>query len=151
MVGLDADHHGPRLGQRARRRQVGEGDRLGRQFGFPTANLDTGGLVLPPNGVYAAQAKAEGRVHRAVLNIGVRPTISAAIASLRFEVHLLGFEGNLYGHELEVTPLERLRDERKFGSVAELQAQHLKSKPDGKAAEPFSSDKLALLAEGTSV
>ncbi len=102
---------------------VVEGDRLGTQLGFPTANLDTVGLVLPPGGVYAAQARTEDKVYRAVLNIGVRPTVKPMGAPIRFEAHLLGFAGELYGRELEVTPLERLRDEMKFGSVEELRAQ----------------------------
>jgi riboflavin kinase/FMN adenylyltransferase len=99
------------------------GDRLGRQIGFPTANLAVDGLVLPPHGVYAAQARHEGRLWPAVLNLGVRPTIASARGELRLEVHLLGFNGDLYGHSLEVSVGRKLREERKFASVEELKRQ----------------------------
>ena len=99
------------------------GDRLGHELGFPTANLDITGLMLPPNGVYAAHAATGKDTWRAVLNIGVRPTLQSDRPQRRFEVHLLGFEGDLYGKELEVTFLEKLREERKFASLDELKAQ----------------------------
>jgi riboflavin kinase/FMN adenylyltransferase len=99
------------------------GDALGQKLGFPTANLDTTGLVLPPNGVYAAHARVRGAAHRAVLNIGHRPTLQPRPASPRVEVHLLDFTGELYGEELEVTFTARLRDEKQFASREELQAQ----------------------------
>jgi len=99
------------------------GDRIGTQIGFPTANLDTPGMLLPPNGVYAGHARSEAEVHRAVLNIGTRPTLSQPHPSTRLEVHLLDFAGELYGCELEVTMVCKLRDERKFGSLEELQRQ----------------------------
>ena len=69
--------------------RVVSGDRLGRQLGFPTANLDVTGLVLPPNGVYAVHADAGGKTHRAVLNIGHRPTLQNPNPQLRVEAHLL--------------------------------------------------------------
>jgi len=99
------------------------GEQLGRKLGFPTANLDVSGLVLPPSGVYAAQVKSTGGLHRAVVNIGVRPTLTTAQAQLRVEAHLLGFSGDLYGTTLELVLLEKLRDEKRFPSVAELREQ----------------------------
>lgn len=99
------------------------GDRLGQQLGFPTANLDTTGLRLPPPGVYAAHAAFGHGTHRCVLNIGHRPTVQAPAPAPRVEVHLLDFSGDLYGQELEVTFVARLRDEQKFGSLAELTRQ----------------------------
>lgn len=103
--------------------QVVLGDQLGRKLGFPTANLDVTGLVLPPSGVYAAQVKSTGGLHRAVVNIGVRPTLKTAQAQVRVEAHLLGFSGDLYGTTLELVLLEKLRDEKRFPSVAELRDQ----------------------------
>jgi riboflavin kinase/FMN adenylyltransferase len=100
-----------------------EGDKLGRQIGFPTANLDVTGLALPPSGVYAIHAIARGKTHRAVLNIGTRPTIGGPNPSLRVEAHLLDFDGELYGEELEIVFAEKLREEQKFPSVTELKAQ----------------------------
>ena len=99
------------------------GDQLGHQLGFPTANLDCTGLVLPPNGVYAAHAAARGETHRAVLNIGYRPTLENRLPQLRVEVHLLDFTGDLYGEEIEITFAEKLREERKFPSLAALREQ----------------------------
>jgi riboflavin kinase/FMN adenylyltransferase len=102
--------------------RIVEGDRLGRQLGFPTANLDTANLILPPNGVYAASTKFNGQFYRVALNIGTRPTV-AAQPQLRVEAHLLDFNGNLYGTELELELDAKLRDEHKFTSAAELRKQ----------------------------
>jgi len=98
------------------------GDQLGRQLGFPTANLDTTNLVLPPNGVYAARTQWNGRFYRVALNLGVRPTVTLG-PQLRVEAHLLDFSGELYGAELEVEIGPKLRAEQRFTSVAELREQ----------------------------
>lgn len=100
-----------------------KGDQLGRQIGFPTANLDTGDLALPPNGVYAIHARIQNETFPGVLNIGVRPTVQNSELQQRFEVHLLDFNGDLYGHELEITYVEKLRDEEKFPSIDALRNQ----------------------------
>jgi riboflavin kinase/FMN adenylyltransferase len=99
------------------------GDKLGRNIGFPTANIETIGLVLPPNGVYAAHAKLEGKAYRTVLNIGYRPTLKEPTPQLRVEAHLLEFNRDIYGCELELFPLEKLRDEQKFPSLQALKEQ----------------------------
>lgn len=103
--------------------RVVRGDGLGRQLGFPTANLDTTGLVLPPRGVYAARCEVDHRPYRAVLNIGTRPTITPRAERLRVEVHLLDFSGELYERELEVVVLGKLRDEQQFPSPEALRRQ----------------------------
>jgi riboflavin kinase/FMN adenylyltransferase len=100
-----------------------EGDKLGRQLGFPTANLDVAGLVLPSNGVYSGFTKLKGQFYRVALNIGFRPTLVSAKPELRVEAHLLDFSGRLYGMELEIEMGEKLRDETKFASPAELRTQ----------------------------
>lgn len=102
---------------------VVKGGQLGRKLGFPTANVDARGLVLPPNGVYAAHVHTNGKLFRAVLNIGLRPTIAPDAVSARVEAHLLDFRGDLYGEELEVSFVARLRDEQKFSSVDALKDQ----------------------------
>ena len=102
---------------------VVQGDQLGRKLGFPTANLQVNGMVIPPSGVYAARARVGERWFRAVLNIGVRPTLSSTAPELRVEAHLLGFNEEIYGKEMEITFVERLRDEKKFPSLDELMAQ----------------------------
>lgn len=98
-------------------------DGLGRQFGFPTANLDVAGLALPPNGVYAALARARGEIRRAVVNIGFRPTLRQPHPQLRVEAHLLDWTSDLYGEELEIVLADKLRDEKAFASTAELKEQ----------------------------
>ena len=102
---------------------VVHGDQLGHQLGFPTANLDTAGLLLPPNGVYAAHASIAKKSYRAVLNLGLRPTVKNPTPQLRVEVHLLDFAGDIYGQEMEVTFAAKLRDEQKFASLDALKAQ----------------------------
>jgi riboflavin kinase/FMN adenylyltransferase len=103
--------------------RVVEGDRLGHELGFPTANLDATGLILPPNGVYSGCTKLKGHLYHVALNIGLRPTVAASKPQLRVEAHLLDFDGALYGEELEVEMGKKLRDEHKFASAAELREQ----------------------------
>jgi len=98
------------------------GRQLGRQLGFPTANIDPDGLQLPPDGVYAGTVRTGGRAFRGVINLGVRPTVSAGDARA-LEVHLLDFNGDLYGAEVEVEFAKFLRAEEKFASVEALRAQ----------------------------
>ena len=71
---------------------VVKGDGKGREIGFPTANIDTKNLILPPNGVYASYTKFNGKTHKALLNIGVRPTIIKPNPSIQVEAHILKFD-----------------------------------------------------------
>ncbi|MHC5018882.1 MAG: riboflavin biosynthesis protein RibF [Planctomycetota bacterium] len=103
------------------------GERRGRELGFPTANLDLAGIVLPPNGVYACTAwldDADGP-HPAVANLGTAPTFTAddPDAPHRAEVHLIGWDGDLYGRDLRVEVHRKLRDEQRFESLDALQRQ----------------------------
>ena len=96
-----------------------EGDRRGRELGFPTANLvPADELVIPGHGVYAAFAN--GRP--AAVNVGVRPTFETGRGVL-VEAYLLDFDGDLYGEVLRVAFIARLRGERRFPGVSELVAQ----------------------------
>ena len=103
--------------------RVIRGDQLGRQLGFPTANLEFAGLVVPPNGVYAAHALFGGRQHRAVVNIGLRPTLQNPARQLQIEVHLLDFSGDLYDQELGIAFVGKLRGEHRFPSLEALRKQ----------------------------
>ena len=103
--------------------RVVEGDKIGSKLGFPTANLDATNLILPPNGVYSGCTKLNGQFYRVALNIGLRPTVASAKPQLRVEAHLLDFNGNLYGKELEIEIGDKLRGERKFDSPDELREQ----------------------------
>ena len=103
---------------------VEPGQKLARKLGFPTANMQIHpAAVLPPFGVYEVAASVEGTVVRGIANLGLRPTIDEAQKVLRLETHLLGWQGDLYGRPLQVELLRFLRPERKFASVAGLQAQ----------------------------
>ncbi len=99
------------------------GRQLGRQLGFPTANLDVSGLLLPPLGVYAAWAHFGARSAPAVFNLGFRPTIQNPAPSLHAEAHLLDIDEDLYGRDLEIQFVQRLRDERRFSSTDGLREQ----------------------------
>jgi riboflavin kinase/FMN adenylyltransferase len=80
------------------------------------------GLELPPFGVYAARVRWGGQTFPAALNLGVRPTVRSD-CELRFEVHFIDFDGDLYGQEIEVVFVAKLRDERKFSGPDALKAQ----------------------------
>jgi len=94
---------------------VVKGEGLGRKLGFPTANVETARRqLLPSNGVYAVEACVEGNRLRGVCNIGTRPTFGSSDRSV--EVHLPGFEGNIYGSAIDVMFAQRLREEIAFES-----------------------------------
>lgn len=96
---------------------VESGDRRGRTIGFPTANVGGVVEVLPPHGVYAVFAGDRP----GVMNLGVRPTVDGK--SLRVEVHLFDFDGDLYGQPMRVHLVSRIRGEKKFAGLNELSAQ----------------------------
>lgn len=99
------------------------GDQLGRELGFPTANVDPHNEVTPPPGVYAVRVEHAGNWYGGMANIGTRPTVCDGAADLRLEVHIFDFAGDLYGAELEVVFVRRLRDEQRFGSLETLRRQ----------------------------
>ena len=99
--------------------KVVEGDRRGRELGFPTANLvPDDHLVVPGHGVYAAFANG----HPAAVNVGIRPTFDTG-RGLLIESFLIDFDGDLYGQNLRVAFVSRLRGEKRFPSVEDLIAQ----------------------------
>jgi riboflavin kinase/FMN adenylyltransferase len=105
------------------RGEVVLGDKRGRELGFPTANLvPDDALVCPGHGVYACLASVDGQRLAAAVNVGVRPTFVTGRGEL-VEAHLLDFDGDLYGSELKLDFLERLRGERRFESAEELVRQ----------------------------
>jgi riboflavin kinase/FMN adenylyltransferase len=103
------------------RGRVGTGQRRGQNLGFPTANLEDTVSVVPAEGVYAVRAHRQGQSWPAAANIGPNPTFGED--ARKVEVHLIGFQGNLYGQPLAVDFLERLRDTQKFASVDALVSQ----------------------------
>jgi riboflavin kinase/FMN adenylyltransferase len=102
--------------------RVVTGARRGESLGFPTANLDiNSGQALPPDGVYAGLARVNGKVYQSMTNIGKNPTFSNAQRTI--ETFLLDYSGDLYGRELSVEFVARLRDEKKFKNADELKKQ----------------------------
>lgn len=103
--------------------EVIHGQQLGKKLGFPTANLKLPNeLIIPASGVYRGLAQINSKVYHAVINIGKRPTIDNHKKDL-VEVHILGFNQDIYGENIEVSFLEKIREEKKFDSLDQLKAQ----------------------------
>ena len=100
-----------------------KGDELGRKIGYPTANLKIFEKykLKPQNGVYLIRTKLEKQTYFGMMNIGIRPTISAK--NNQIETHLFNFNGNLYDHEMTLEILEKIRVEKKFESIEKLKIQ----------------------------
>lgn len=103
--------------------EVIKGDQRGRTIGFPTANLDVWEeKVIPANGVYATWIiLPNGERWMSATNVGVRPTVDGQ--SMRIEAYLLDFEGDLYGQDLGLEFVKRVRGEKRFSGLAELKDQ----------------------------
>ncbi len=100
------------------------GDGRGSTIGIPTANLELWvERAIPKAGVYVSQATVNGEVWGAVTNVGVRPTFETQPVPLRVETHLLDFTGDLYGKEMRLNFLRRLRDEQRFPDIQALVEQ----------------------------
>lgn len=99
------------------------GDQIGRTIGYPTANLSVVDRAIPPTGVYAVTVLIGERQFQGCMNIGLRPTLGCSDPKPRVEVCILNFNEDLYGKTIEVIPLKRLRDEKKFASLDTLRIQ----------------------------
>jgi len=94
----------------------------GAQLGFPTANLEVDAKrAIPADGVYATRAQIDGRAYQSMTNIGKRPTFGGAGRTI--ETYILDYRDDLYGRELKIDIIERLRDEKRFASAEELKKQ----------------------------
>jgi riboflavin kinase / FMN adenylyltransferase len=111
--------------------QVISGRRLGRTLGVPTANIALEATNRLAHGIYAVVARVDGRAFPAVASFGTRPTVDDGPPLL--EVHILDFDGDLYGREIEVEFIERIRDELKFDSIASLAAEMERDKQRARA------------------
>ena len=100
---------------------VAHGRQLGRELGFPTANLSVPADFPLPDGVYRSRVEVGGRRYDAMSNLGCNPTVGGG--ERRLETHLFDFAGELYGQSLRVELFERIRGERTFATVEELRAQ----------------------------
>ena len=107
-----------------------EGNHIGRQMGFPTANihpLDPNKLI-PMNGVYAIRTELRGKIYKGMLNIGFRPTIDSAMAVKTIEAHLFDVSGDFYDEQVVIHFVKRVRDEMKFSGLEALKQQLNKDK-----------------------
>lgn len=103
---------------------VTRGTRRGRILGFPTANLDLHHEAIPPSGVYAVKAKLANKAYRGIVNIGFRPTFDKKEKKEpTVEVHIFNFHKSIYGKDIEVVFMGRIRSERKFKSREHLLAR----------------------------
>ncbi len=102
---------------------VVRGDRRGRQLGFPTANLDLHHEAIPPDGIYATLAFLDASPLPSLTYVGRRPTFARDDADTAIEVHLIGVQADLYGRDIEVRFIRRLRDDVRFPTPEALVAQ----------------------------
>ena len=104
---------------------VVRGKGVGRDLGFPTANIKPSDKykLIPANGVYAVMVQLEDRLLRGMLSIGFNPTVQSHPCKRTIEVNILNFEEDIYGREIRVFFRHRLRDEKRFDSVASLTDQ----------------------------
>ena len=114
MLGYDYSMHGV----------VVAGNKLGRTIGFPTANMQLYEplKLVPGNGVYFVKVKVLDRELYGMCNIGCRPTVGAGNART-IETNIFGFDEDIYGLDIDITFIARIREERKFDSLTELKAQ----------------------------
>ena len=101
--------------------RVVEGERRGRELGVPTANLEMSGMMLPADGVYAGEVDVDGRTYVAAISVGRKPTFEHK--GRLAEVHLLDFDGDLYGRVLRVNVLRWVREQLAFAGVGALRRQ----------------------------
>ncbi len=104
---------------------VVEGKKLGRQLGFPTANIEVFDKLkqIPANGVYAVTIQIGTQLHKGMLNIGTRPTVNADTSEKTIETHIFNFNQNIYNQQLTVFFIARLRNEMAFENVELLKYQ----------------------------
>jgi len=98
-----------------------KGDSRGKTLGFPTANIASKHAIIPADGVYAVKLSARDTCYDGVANIGLRPTFDTK--SLAIEVHIFDFNEDLYGEEVTIYFIKKLRKEIQFGSADALIAQ----------------------------
>jgi riboflavin kinase/FMN adenylyltransferase len=108
--------------------KVVEGKKIGRTIGFPTANIQINESykLLPKNGVYVASSMINNVLHYGMMNIGKNPTIGENEQSI--EVHFFDINENIYNENLQISILDHIREEKKFNTLSELQAQLEKDK-----------------------
>lgn len=106
--------------------RVIKGKELGSKLGFSTANLSIdANKLIPKNGVYLVKVKLNLQEYYGLTNIGVRPTVNSNLKDISIETHILDFNENIYGYDIQIEFLSKIREEKKFKSVEELKKQVL--------------------------
>jgi len=101
-----------------------EGNKIGRTIGFPTANIKYPDKIIQiPYGVYQCDVEVNKKYYKGILNYGKKPTIKETKKTPVAEVHIIGFNSNIYGEQITVNIKNKIRDERKFESLEELKKQ----------------------------
>jgi riboflavin kinase/FMN adenylyltransferase len=102
-----------------------EGNKIGRQIGFPTANIQPSDehKLIPKPGVYAVHLEKDGLIYKGMLNIGFRPTLNSEMDQKSIEVHLFDFNDDIYSQEVKLHFRYYMREEKKFGSLEQLKDQ----------------------------
>jgi len=105
--------------------RVVEGRKLGRELGFPTANIVPDDLhkLIPTDGVYAVSVEVLGNQYKGMLNVGTRPTVNSNVDHRSIEVNIFDFSQDIYGKDITVNFVERIRSEVKFENIAKLKSQ----------------------------
>ncbi len=105
--------------------KVVEGKKLGREIGFPTANVEASDIhkIIPGYGVYAVKVLVAGKTYNGMLNIGTRPTFNKNADHRSIEVNIFDFNKNIYGQDLTLIFVDRIREERKFNGIDALVEQ----------------------------
>lgn len=110
--------------------KVAQGNKIGREIEFPTANIEANdpNKLIPARGVYAITIEVDGFLHKAMLNIGYRPTVNTNADKRTIEAHIFDYNRDIYQKEVTLFFHQRVRDEKKFVSLDELKAQLLVDK-----------------------
>ncbi len=103
--------------------KVISGDSRGKKLGFPTANLHPENSVIPPIGVYAAYAIVDNKKLKGMANVGRRPSFKKRSSNINIEIHIFDFQKNLYGKEIIIEFVKKIRNEKVFASKEKLIAQ----------------------------
>ena len=107
--------------------KVVHGKKLGRTIGFPTANLDySKEALIPKKGVYYTNVQCQGKIYKGITSVGNNPTVNGD--KLTIETYILDFNNDLYGHNIKVYFIKKIRDEKKFNSIDDLVIQLKKDK-----------------------
>lgn len=108
--------------------KVIKGDAIGRKIGFPTANIEWESYkLIPLNGVYAVKVIYNSITYKAMLNIGVKPTVNN-LNKISIEVNIFNFDKNIYGEKITIEFIEKIRNEQKFSNIEALKVQLTKDK-----------------------